>query len=483
MTPSPAPRRRLAVAVTAVLAITAGTAVTAAPTATATTAGTASATSAASAMDVRAGYKYPADVELVSSGPSGFLGSTTRGDYDGFMTDYHWYRPDGTVTLIQKRAYEDPMPTNLAFSDIMPRVDPSGRVIELLDMSAPAGTAPVVIDLATRGSDYRYVATIGSTVLAEVGPYDGPKELHLLSKSGTTVTERTITGVPATFGKALTATGGPSAVLVTYSPPDDAASAKRALVVIDPVAGAVTRAYPPVAYEDAPRRGASSPTKLALWQDANLVVTDRATGTDTSITVGRPEDSAVLGLLGDWVAYGKATRPDGGTPGDPLVPFTARSLTDDRTVKLLDHASYGTPGPDGTLLVQGVSAARGEGVYRIALGADGTPTAELVFSTGKSSHLWLLSTDFGPVIDLDAGYRRLRLDWVLTRSDFSYTLRLVHKQSGRSSVHTGKGGYYGALSFLWEGKDPFNGDYTWDLTATPDNGTGPDVHATGEFKV
>ncbi|MET9677419.1 hypothetical protein ABZY68_30660, partial [Streptomyces sp. NPDC006482] len=493
MTPSRAPRRRLAAAVTAVLAITAGTAVTAAPTATATTAGTAAAASATSAEDTPAGYKVPEDVSIVSSGPSGFAGIVSRyiNDYDEWpMVETRWYRPDGTATFLSRVDRSDYTVPNALFSDIMPMLDRYGRKLTLHDMSAPAGTAPVVIDLDRLGSDYRYMAMVGSTVLADVGPYGGPRKLHLLSKSGDTVVDREITGLPATFGRPFAVTGIPGTIIVRYESAD---GVETGMLAIDLAAGAVTHAYPTLPYgQDGYRRMAVSPTKLAVWQGENLLVTDRATGTDTSIAVGRDEGSAILDLLGNWVAYGKATKPDGGTPGDPLVPFTARSLTDGRTVTLLDHASRSLSGPDGTLLVQGVSATKGEGIFRIALGADGTPTTELVASTGKSTPLSLLSTDIAPVNDLDPG-KPLQLNWTLSHRRFSYTLRLVHKQSGRAFVHTGRGRYDGEIPFSWDaasaptgstlGQDPFNGDYTWDLTATPDNGTGPDVHATGEFKV
>ncbi|MFE0649268.1 FG-GAP repeat domain-containing protein [Streptomyces sp. NPDC059534] len=495
MTRSRPARRQLTAAVITVLAITAGTAFTTVPATAAPVPGT---VSAAPAADTQPGYNVPADVNVVSWGRSGFLGSSWRSLYpEGEITEYRWYRPDGTSTHLARSYGDIVMTPDLAVSDVVTKTSyhSDGEVVELRDMSAPAGTAPVVFDLRKPGSTYKYVATAGSTILVKAGPPNGPKELRLLSRSGSGFSERKITGVPATFGDAVSVTGAPGTAVVSYIPVGSDWT-KTAAVVIDLPAGAVTRTYPPLTSGTSGYgRRAVSPTKLAVWQDANLVVTDRATGTDTMIAVGQAENYSVLDLLGDWIAYGKSTEPGGGTAGDPLVPFTARSLTDGRTVTLLDHASWITHGPDDTLLVQGATAGKGEGVYRIALGGDGTPTAELVFSTRKSTPLSILSTDFDPVVDLDAQRNRLHMDWSLTHSDFSYTLELVHKETGERFVHTGRNDPYsfGRLAFVWDAAsapagsntadDPFNGDYTWNLTVKPDGGVGPDVHATGALKV
>ncbi|MFG3037882.1 FG-GAP repeat domain-containing protein [Streptomyces sp. NPDC048330] len=490
-------RLRLTAAVVTVLAITAGAAFTAAPAGAAPVTGT---VSAAPAADPRPGYVLGANVDVVSWGRSGFLGSTSRSLYpEGVETVYRWYRADGTSTFLERSVEgEQTMTGDLGGSDIVTKKSyvSGSTLIELRDMAAPAGTAPVVFDLTARGSGYTYLATASFGILVEVGPTNGPKELRLLTKSGATVSERKVTGVPATFGSAVGGVAGtPDAAVLSYYPVRE--GGKTGVVVVDLTAGAVTRAYAPLpSGPDEYQRATASSTKLAVWRGADLVVTDRATGTDTSITVGRPTAPALVGLLGDWVAYGTRTGPYAHQDG-PLQQFTARSLADGRTVGLLDSATGEVVrAPDGTLLVEGRTAAKGEGVYRIAPGADGTPAAELVFATGESAPLAVLSTDFAPVLDLDAArYGQLGMEWSLSHGAFSYTLEMVHRQTGERFVHTGRNDpySYGKLAFSWDAasapygsntaKDPFNGDYTWNLTVKPDNGVGPDVHATGEVKV
>ncbi|MEV8587632.1 VCBS repeat-containing protein [Streptomyces sp. NPDC051180] len=492
-------RLRLTAAVVTVLTITAGAAFTAAPAGAAPVTGT---VSAAPAADPRPGYVLGANVDVVSWGRSGFLGSTSRSLYpEGVETVYRWYRADGTSTFLARSVEgEQTMTGDLGGSDIVAKksyVSGSTR-IELRDMAAPAGTAPVVFDLTARGSGYTYLATAGFGILVEVGPTNGPKELRLLTKSGATVSERKVTGVPATFGSAVGGvTGTPDAAVLSYYPVRE--GGKTGVVVVDLTAGAVTRTYDPLPYgTDGYRRATASSTKLAVWRGADLVVTDRATGTDTSVPVGRATAPALVGLLGDWVAYGTRTGPYAHQDG-PLQQFTARSLADGRTVGLLDSATGEVVrAPDGTLLVEGRTAAKGEGVYRIAPGADGTPVAELVFATGESAPLAVLSTDFAPVLDLDAArYGQLGMEWSLSHGAFSYTLEMIHKRTGEKFVHTGRDDVYtyGRLAFSWDAAaagattgsatrgNPYNGDYTWNLTVTPDNGVGPDVHATGEVRI
>ncbi|WP_159043126.1 MULTISPECIES: FG-GAP repeat domain-containing protein [unclassified Streptomyces] len=477
-------RRALAAAITTVLA---ATALAAAPGATAAT-GTAPAARAQAVTEAQAVPKLPPKTEVISAGPSGYLGSTEDYDSEGMYSyEYRWYRPDGTSTLLSKASSAGPALPNALVSDIAVTADTYDyRVIRLHDMSAPAGTAPVVIDLRTLGPTHTFVGAYGSTLLVTVGAPNGPRELHLVSKSGTKLSDVKVTGVPADTGRVIEAKGTPGTALVTHNPVGSAWN-KTALVVIDLASGAVTRA-------DAPLTGdqpvAASAERLVRWQGPDLVVTDRATGKDVTTSVGG--HGGLLGLFGDWVAYGRATATGGGTAGDPLLPLTARSLADGRTVTLLDRASSVVNGPDGTLLVRGGTVGKGEGVYRIAPGPDGVPAAELVASTGESTALTLTGTSVGPVVDLDLMNNRARLSWQLSHDDFEYTVELIHQQSRQRYRYTFEDQSSSRFDFLWRGnfadgegepgRAAFNGDYTWELTAKPHNGIGPDLHATGDFK-
>ncbi|MCX5392449.1 VCBS repeat-containing protein [Streptomyces sp. NBC_00094] len=494
MSPSPTARRRLAAAVITALAVTASTAGTAVPaTAAPAATGAVPATPAAAPLPVP---KLPAKTEVVSSGPNGFLGSIEHVDSEnnsGF--EYRWFRPDGTSALITEAfSYGSSTLPNALVSDIVATADTGSRVVRLRDMSTPAsaGADPVVIDLRTLGSTHYARALYGSTVLAVVTPASGPMELHLVSKSGTGLSDRKITGLPADIESVAWAKGTPGTAFISYKTKGVDAS-RAGLAVIDLASAAVTETYAPPAESGPESRPADvSPTEVVRWVGDKLFVTDRATGATTPVTVGFSV-SKVLGLLGDRVAYSRSTDTGGGTAGDPLLPLTLRSLTDGRTVTLLDRASSLVHAPDGTLLVRGGTAEKGEGVYRIALGADGEPTAELVATTGESTALTLDSTNVGPVVDLDLQNNRAYLSWDLSHDNFSYTVELIHKESRRRYVHSLSNQGAGNFRFLWRGNfaqgetDPgkaaFNGDYTWKLTAKPHNGIGEDLHATGDFKV
>ncbi|MFE0649267.1 FG-GAP repeat domain-containing protein [Streptomyces sp. NPDC059534] len=497
--PSGSARGHLATTIATVLALTAGGALAVAPEATAAPA-TTSAPSASPATDPLPTFEVPRYVHLVTSGPSGFLGSTEQYDAtEELVPTYRWYRADGTSTRIATGGSGSTAAPNALASDTVTVLNANRRVIELRDMGAPAGTAPVVIDLNTLGSTYKYVATIGSTVLVQVGASNGPKKLHLLSKSGTTVTDDEIIGLPTTFGGALSVKATPGTAVVSYYPTDG--SDRTGVVVINLATSATSRAYPLLADGDSGYQEQSvSRTKLAVWQGENLVVTDRTTGTDTTITVGQDSTRrrpALLGLLGDWITYGKSTDTDDGSgpPGGALEPLTARSLTDGRTVTLLFRAMGPlVPTADGGFLVRGQAYMEREGVYRIALGADGTPTAALVATLGAPPALTLVKTNIGSVVNLDVPIslynRGVPLYWLMSSDRFHGQVELTHKQSGLRYTTTLDMEQYGPkLSLVWPGtfddtgKAAFNGDYTWKASVYTSDGFDPDLTYTGDFKV
>ncbi|MGJ7420513.1 FG-GAP repeat domain-containing protein [Streptomyces cinereoruber] len=473
-------RRALVAAITAALAVTL--------TATATAAPAAAPARGPEGSRAPAASRVPVKTEVIGSGPSGFLGSTEHYDSEGmYGYEYRWYRPDGTSTLLSEAYAAGPALPNALVSDIVPTADTYDyQVIRLHDMSAPAGTAPVVIDLRTLGPGHRFVGAYGSMLLVEAGPVNGPKELHLVSKNGAGLSDVKVTGVPADLGRVVEAKGTSGTALVTHNPVGSSWD-RTALVVIDLASGAVTRA-------DAPLTGdqpvAASAERLVRWQGPDLVVTDRATGRDVTTSVGG--HGGLLGLFGDWVAYGRATATGGGTAGDALLPLTVRSLADGRTVTLLDRASSVVNGPDGTLLVRGGTVGKGEGVYRVAPGPDGVPAAELVASTGESTALTFTGTGVGSVVDLDLMNNRARLGWELSHGHFAYTVELIHKQSRQRYRYTFEDQGSSRFDFLWRGnfayaegepgRAAYNGDYTWELTAKPHNGIGPDLRVTGDFE-
>jgi hypothetical protein len=198
------------------------------------------------------------------------------------------------------------------------------------------------------------------------------------------------------------------------------------------------------------------------------------------------------GLLGDWFLWGATTGN-----ATPWHAFSARSLKDGSTVKLLDHAESATQGPDGTFLVLGTTAARGAGVYRVALGADGRPSAELIAATGEPNDgaAPLAYVGGAPVtVDLD-GVAKARLSWKFSTTRADLTVELRRKGSWEDSrtvvrPASGTGAHPdGTLGFDWTGElgdwDPKaapNGAYDWTVTARPWNGM-PSVTTSGTLTV
>ncbi|MER5204978.1 VCBS repeat-containing protein [Streptomyces sp. NPDC002825] len=490
-------RRRLSTAITAVLAVTAGTALVSAPSAGAATAVAPAAVRAAgdtaNAQDVA---ELPVGSEITSAGPGGYLTSTEYYDSEGMYSyDYHWRRPDGTSTLVVARTENRAALPNAAVSDIVPvPQNYDNRIIRLRDMSAPdpVGSA-VVFDLnalSTATARYSYVATIGSKLLVQVTPTSGAKEFRLLSKPGEEGTKisglpdgiDTIDGVRATAGTAL----------LSYRT-SSAAGSKFGVVTVDLATAAAGTAHTAVPSGWHASVAVIDATHTAWWQDnTTLVVADTTGGSPQPITLDRA-DAPTIGLLGDWIAYGTVTEVGGGTAGDPMLPLTARPIAGGDPVKLLDRASTVVPGPNNTLLARGGTVEHGEGIYKIAPGADGKPTATLVSSTGEDTALTFKKTNVGPVVDLDPMNNRVRLSWELSHKGYTYDVSLIHKATGKRYRYAMTSGYAKDFNFLWRGNfsysesDPgenaYNGEYRWELTAKPTNGIGGDLHETGDFTV
>ncbi|WP_406060989.1 VCBS repeat-containing protein [Streptomyces sp. NBC_01077] len=491
-------QHRLSIAITAVLAITAGTALASAPTAGAAPAGAAPLTAVAAAADradAPAVAELPVGTEIAGAGPNGFLATTEHSREGDTSYDYRWYRPDGTSTLLAEAFSAVTVRRNAAVSDIVTLTDTHReREFRLHDMSAPAGTAPVVFDLdelSGPGLTYEHVATVGSTLLVQVTTATGAHEYHLLAKSGDTVTDRRVTGLTAAGVDDVRATA--DTALLWYRAVAADGSSGPALATLDLATATVGTAYPVPQHVSWWDTSAIDAERLVWWRDrTTLVVTDRATGAQNPITLSRA-DTPYAGLLGDWIVYGTRTAAGQGFADDPLLPLVARPSAGGDPVKVLDHVSSLVAAESGSLLVRGGTVEKGEGIYRITLGADRRPAAELIASTGEDTALTPKGTNIGPVVDLDPRNNRIELTWNLSHPRFTGEVNLIHKKSGRRYHQTFVSDHGNSFAFVWRGNfassetDPgsaaYNGDYRWEFDAAPMNGIGPDLHATGDFKL
>ncbi|MFE5633377.1 FG-GAP repeat domain-containing protein [Streptomyces sp. NPDC056543] len=351
MTSSHMAGRRLGAAVATVLAVTLGAGVL-----TASPAGAAVSVRTAAAVDsVRA---LLPGTHLLGGGSAGYFTSVPVG-YDDMSRTVRW-TPYG------------PGPSrDMSFRTDMHITDTSG---DLLIVSSE-GFGATATNLATGESfgpdeipgvldlEYRGAAGEALFVYAKGGLYMKAKA------SG----QRLVTGLPdgTSYERVEPAAAGQG--LLTYS----TVAGERRRGLIDLATASVTETFP---YPAGPwgRDAAVSGERFA-WVEGDtatntlrVVVRDRASGAESTVPVpGTAADHGPdIELLGDWLMY------DG----------TARHLRSGETVEVLDRTSSSRTTPDGSAkITQGRTAAHGDGLFRLALGADGRPGVQLLARLGTAA--------------------------------------------------------------------------------------------------
>ncbi|MEK9518755.1 VCBS repeat-containing protein [Streptomyces venezuelae] len=416
---------------------------------------------------------------VAGAGPSGFL--STYGDR--LPVTYVWTRyADGSTREL---------PTQVGFlqtagTDLLTEAA-TGATHTVSDMAT--GAPPVVLDIATLGEGFQRGRAVGpSSVFVQRTDPAGGDSLHVVSKTDDGLRDEVIAGIPA--GADITSVDDLTAgsAVVTYTDPAATEGGGTRLVVVDVLRRAVVEE---VTSSHPVGDVALSPTHLA-WVErptnttATVVVTRRGSTADPLRIPLTKAENVRVELLGGWVLYGQAGHDAPYAGRNPLYAVTARSLTDGRSVKVLDAYTRSVTGPDGTVLVQGGTLTGGEGMYRIAQGADGVPVAHQVASTGRSTALTLLGSDVPAVLDFDKP-NWPTLSWRLSSTNASATALLTHVASGRT-VRLNLYSSAGATKEIWNGEfdDDVpvpNGAWTWQLTARPGNGIGPNLEQTGAFRV
>ncbi|WP_328561653.1 VCBS repeat-containing protein [Streptomyces coelicoflavus] len=493
-------RLRLTVAIAAVLAtVSAGGQAVAAPasaplsasagtTASATTA-SATAASATAAEDApQAAVPYPAGrSQLAGVGSTGFLTWGEGGAADVLWTSF----ADGSTT--------DPREGRSAWvalgakaSDAVVLLLSDGRV-ELRDMSTKKSV--MVVDPDDFGASGHSAGAVGTTLLVGTANSAGGEDVHLVDMVDGAPAGRTVTGLPQDADDPHVVAATPDHAVLVYK---TAGTWQWALV--DLGAGTVVQRHDTAS---SPASVAVSGTHVAWAEtdaqgESHVVVAPRGTGTDRRFAIGQASGDVLVGLVGDWVTYGVSSELTAQEP-DPLYALTVRHLTTGATRKLLDHTRQTATAPDGTLYVSGGTAAGGEGLYRIAPGADGAPVATRVASSGEATKVTLLGDDIPDVVDLDRNKGRFRLEWRLSRVNVAMDITLRNTRTGevkRADVYPLSTGYGDPhrVHLDWDGDVEWNGTrgmysaagagpYTWRIEARPLNAIGPELVSSGTFTV
>ncbi|GGU78291.1 hypothetical protein GCM10010275_11230 [Streptomyces litmocidini] len=460
---------RLATAVTVVLAVTAlgaGTLATA-PAAFA-------ATSATSADQATAGLPvFPEGSELGGVGTSGFLSYSFAPDTTRELT---WTPYDGGAAV----PLQDPEGWATGAGDVVVLGDASwsadSRSITLRNMADPAAPA-VSLDLGALNGTY--VAVLSPTsVLAQVIDEVGQSELHVVTKDGATTTSRKIAGLPADATDFFGSPAHDGSVLVGYETgPEGERTGGRALV--DVAAGTVTATYA------SPESGFGyggldfSGTHVTWFNyeagvGDTITSVDRKTGEQKKTVLGAHTDEWYSSLVGEWLVYGNADHP-----------AKAVSLTGGQTVDLGVSASGSAASSDGGAVLRGSRAADGDGLFRVAAGADGAPTVTKIAETGTPpvivQPLKIQQVHVPDSVDLDKSGGKVTLGWTLSRADAYLDVTLTHIATGKEIKKRLTAPTAGTeFSFVWHGEieqadgdvDAPNGKYAVEAEATLLDGSG-----------
>ncbi|MEV4425080.1 VCBS repeat-containing protein [Streptomyces sp. NPDC053792] len=487
-------RRRLAVAVTAVLAVTAGAALTVTPAVAAPAAPVAvAAPAAATAIGV------PDGARLVSAGATGFLSRQISSDFTS--TSYWTSYTDGTTRTLESGYTYDG-----GRSDFVVAHKPTETRYRLLDMAHPDAEP---IGLTYGDQRYTLAGVAGETLVMTYYDYSRANALDafLMSRpdgwSSSPVTRDL--ALPFDARDVRVAATTPDTALIQYKKGTGSES-EYFLATAELATGTITETVS--VGTTAPKDGIHLTATHFAWvanptgTAAQLVTVPRGGGQRTSVPLGATYAGTRLdaAVLGGWAV---TAEKGGGTAtyASAQFPLTARSLTDpSTTVRLLDHVDSTASAPDGSLLVRGGSlTGGGEGVYRIATGESGAPTVTQVAATGQRTELAFSGAPQVPAtVDLDASGGTATLAWALNRSNAQGTVTLRHVATGKRaqisfSGYDGPVHETGVVTFNWAGlvapaaggvgSFAPSGDYVWEFRAKPLNGIGPDLVKSGGFKV
>ncbi|MFI0573564.1 FG-GAP repeat domain-containing protein [Streptomyces tendae] len=465
--------RRFAAAVTVVLAVTAGLTGTPGPAQAASPAPAATTVRQAGAESVAA---FPAGHAIEAVTESGYL---TR---DPSASARSWVRAsDGAVTALPDGTSVAPTGAGdlLAMS--------TGSEAWLQD--APTGGQIFKVRFEDGGGTGAYAGAAGRALFSTAARAEGGIDVRMHTAGDVTAT---VTSFPRGYHAVSVSPGTSAHAVLTYRAPTDPGLYEDRWALVDLATGTITETG---VREDIGMEGIAVSATHVAWvehgsTETSTVVRTRATGETRRITLGDQWTGNLrFGLQGDQLIYGLPGGLTAQAP-EPLFALTAYDLKTGAQTKLLDHVTSSAPSPDGVFYARGGTVAHGEGLYRVDAGTGGeaAPSASLVASTGEPTGLALVGHDIPEVIDLSRGGGR-NLTWTLSRSNANITGTLRHVRTGKTQELQFGRPTSPEFTSRWGGDlndsqlTAYNGDYVWVMSASPLNGIGPTLTASGTFKV
>ncbi|MET9426889.1 VCBS repeat-containing protein [Streptomyces sp. NPDC003036] len=478
-------RRRLGASVATVLAVTVGAGVLASPGAVAAPVAAAQAGATTAAVT---GANLPLDAEIVSTGDTGYL-TSRKDDAGNPVLEWHRYA-DGAVLPIDTGTVG-----HGSNSDIVVTSD-GGSTVYLRDMK-DGGTLYASFDLAAEFKPgAKLVGVVGANLFVRVPT--GNQDYHELWQ---------LTPVDGVARKTLRQ-GGPYGLDFKVI-----ASTSDAMLLLSS-----NRVFPSPATRKTEfwmtRRNVNpdstvkegSGANTALWTHASTgaysadyetwveyrsgVTTLRVEGQYVHRTYSMDSSmsgAVIAGVLGDTLLYGVPGKA--AAAGETPSPLYARNVKSSTAApyKLLEHFSSVAQAPDGGYLVRGATA-EADGLFRIWPGDDGRPTATLVADTGRVLPVTVMGSKVPTAVNLETPGTTVPMEWTLSRADATVDVTLTHTATGKKRTQRLTQPVADKrFAYVWDGLldgiSAPNGAYTWQMTATPADGTGAPATAAGSFEV
>ncbi|MFJ4339594.1 FG-GAP-like repeat-containing protein [Streptomyces sp. NPDC088915] len=473
--------RRVAAAVTAVLAVTAGTVLTAAPAMAAPAATTGTTATTADAADE---MRLPLDAQVVSAGSTGYL-TSRRNDLDDTVLEWHRYA-DGAILPVATGPGATAYDSNSDFA-----VTNREGIISVRDMRSPDTWSPS-FSLGTEfKSGAKLVGVVGENLFVSVPTTEDYHELWQLARVNGVNQKRKLSSRTRNLDYKVVASNGYDLVVLGseltkqsggYGPSWWTARTNVLNgAVIDWEGSSGTGRW---THDSTGAYTASHRAWVQYPEDASPEIV--VSGGLRVPLEGALSGAVVAGIVGDVLLYGVP----GTTAGEPSSPLYARSITDPAAApyKVLDNFTRSAQAPDGSVLVRGFTGA-GDGIFRLGGGTGGArPELTLVADTGRVTALRVTGSKVPASASLEKAGTTVPMEWTLSRPGAAVDLTLTHAATGGKLVRRLSPPDSGStFAFAWDGilngASAPNGSYSWQITATPTDGSGGPATASGSLLV